>query len=168
MSDAFEPAAADRIRPPASTGRSGHGAIVLARHGEPALSRKIKLDARAYDRWWAAYEAGGILPGQVPPSELVLLPRTGVDLCQMSFVGGEGGGGRLPWLDQSDGPAVTDLRGGPYPSGASMIVCAGEDKLLVEARGEESAKTLKESGSPLFVLCTGGRDTGDAGARVLP
>ncbi len=48
---------------------------MLARHGEPALSRKIKLDARAYDRWWAAYEAGGILPGQAPPAELLQIAR---------------------------------------------------------------------------------------------
>lgn len=47
------------------------GVIILARHGEPALSRKIKLDARAYDRWWATYEAGGILPGQNPPGDLL-------------------------------------------------------------------------------------------------
>ena len=51
------------------------GSIVLARHGEPALSRKIKLDASAYDRWWAAYEAGGILPGQTPPAELLETAR---------------------------------------------------------------------------------------------
>ena len=48
---------------------------MLARHGEPALSRKIKLDARAYDRWWAAYEAGGILPGQTPPEGLMQAAR---------------------------------------------------------------------------------------------
>ena len=48
---------------------------MLARHGEPALSRKIKLDARAYDRWWAAYEAGGILPGQTPPAALMQAAR---------------------------------------------------------------------------------------------
>ncbi|WP_158915106.1 histidine phosphatase family protein [Caulobacter sp. S45] len=50
---------------------SKSGAIVLARHGEPALSRRLKLDARGYDRWWATYEAGGILTGQVPPQELI-------------------------------------------------------------------------------------------------
>jgi broad specificity phosphatase PhoE len=71
MSDAYEPAAVDRVPPPAESTRSGSGVIILARHGEPALSRKIKLDARAYDRWWAAYEAGGILPGQTPPQELL-------------------------------------------------------------------------------------------------
>jgi broad specificity phosphatase PhoE len=46
------------------------GAIVLARHGEPALSRKVRLSAREYLDWWARYEDGGILDGQVPPAHL--------------------------------------------------------------------------------------------------
>ena len=46
------------------------GGIVLARHGEPALSRKVKLSARQYRDWWALYEAGGILAGQIPPTHL--------------------------------------------------------------------------------------------------
>ena len=84
MSDASEPAATDRPCPASPTAAEAaasrtsagqYGAIVLARHGEPALSRKIKLDARAYDRWWAAYEAGGILPDQTPPLELLQAAR---------------------------------------------------------------------------------------------
>jgi broad specificity phosphatase PhoE len=51
------------------------GAIVLARHGEPALSRRIRLNAAGYRRWWAAYEDGGILAGQTPPAELLDLAR---------------------------------------------------------------------------------------------
>ena len=51
------------------------GAIVLARHGEPALSRRIRLSADGYRRWWAAYEEGGILPDQTPPSSLLDLAR---------------------------------------------------------------------------------------------
>jgi broad specificity phosphatase PhoE len=47
------------------------GAIVLARHGEPALSRRIKLDSAGYRRWWATYEEGGLLEGQTPPARLV-------------------------------------------------------------------------------------------------
>ncbi|MBN8551892.1 MAG: histidine phosphatase family protein [Caulobacterales bacterium] len=47
------------------------GAIVLARHGEPALSRKIKLTSDGYVDWWARYEVGGLLPGQVPPDCLI-------------------------------------------------------------------------------------------------
>ncbi len=46
------------------------GGIVLARHGEPALSRDVKLSARQYRDWWALYEAGGILDGQSPPGHL--------------------------------------------------------------------------------------------------
>ena len=51
----------NRIRP---------GAIVLARHGEPALSRKVLLNAEGYRAFWAQYEVGGILPGQTPPDRL--------------------------------------------------------------------------------------------------
>lgn len=47
------------------------GAIVLARHGEPALSRRVRLDADGYRRWWATYEEGGLLVGQTPPPDLV-------------------------------------------------------------------------------------------------
>ena len=47
-----------------------HGAIVLARHGEPALSRKVKLSAGEYREFWANYEILGILPGQTPPDAL--------------------------------------------------------------------------------------------------
>lgn len=51
------------------------GVIVLARHGEPALSRRIRLSADGYRRWWAAYEEGGILEGQIPPACLLEMAR---------------------------------------------------------------------------------------------
>ena len=54
-----------------------HGAIILARHGEPALSRKVRLTAVEYRAFWATYEIGGILPGQTPPDRL----RTFVAEC---------------------------------------------------------------------------------------
>ena len=47
------------------------GAIVLARHGEPALSRKVKLSAAGYREFWASYEVHGLLPGQTPPATLI-------------------------------------------------------------------------------------------------
>jgi broad specificity phosphatase PhoE len=47
------------------------GAVVLVRHGEPALSRRMRLSAEGYRRWWATYEAGGLKPGQTPPDDLV-------------------------------------------------------------------------------------------------
>jgi hypothetical protein len=53
------------------------GAIVLARHGEPALSRKVKLSAQQYREFWASYEVLGILPGQTPPAALSAF----VDAC---------------------------------------------------------------------------------------
>lgn len=43
------------------------GAIILVRHGEPALSRRCKLTSAEYRDWWATYEEGGLLGGQVPP-----------------------------------------------------------------------------------------------------
>ncbi len=43
------------------------GAITLVRHGEPALSRRVKLDWRGYRDWWAQYELSGLLEGQIPP-----------------------------------------------------------------------------------------------------
>jgi broad specificity phosphatase PhoE len=46
------------------------GAIVLARHGEPALSRKVRLSAAQYREFWASYELKGLLPGQTPPAAL--------------------------------------------------------------------------------------------------
>jgi broad specificity phosphatase PhoE len=46
------------------------GGIVIARHAEPALSRKVRLSAREYRDWWTRYEAGGILTGQTPPEHL--------------------------------------------------------------------------------------------------
>lgn len=47
------------------------GAIILIRHGEPALSRKCLISARQYGDWWAQYEVGGLLAGQTPPAALV-------------------------------------------------------------------------------------------------
>ncbi|MGA0607459.1 histidine phosphatase family protein [Phenylobacterium sp. VNQ135] len=48
-----------------------HGAIILARHGEPALSRKVRLRAAEYREFWANYEILGLLPGQTPPKQLL-------------------------------------------------------------------------------------------------
>ena len=48
---------------PAATTRSRTGAIILARHGEPALSRKVRLNAEQYREFWAKYEVVGLSPG---------------------------------------------------------------------------------------------------------
>ncbi len=47
------------------------GAITIARHGEPALSRDVRLNAAGYEAFWAAYEAGGLKPGQAAPDHLI-------------------------------------------------------------------------------------------------
>jgi len=46
------------------------GAVILARHGEPALSRRCRLSADQYREWWADYEMGGLAEGQTPPEAL--------------------------------------------------------------------------------------------------
>jgi broad specificity phosphatase PhoE len=51
------------------------GVITLARHGEPALSRKIRLNADEYREWWGRYELGGLLPEQSPPAGLLEIAR---------------------------------------------------------------------------------------------
>jgi broad specificity phosphatase PhoE len=59
-------------KPPNATPSIGkpRGAITLARHGEPALSRKVRLSSGEYREFWARYEIMGLLPGQTPPAHL--------------------------------------------------------------------------------------------------
>jgi broad specificity phosphatase PhoE len=49
------------------------GAVILVRHGEPALSRRVLLTAGGYRQWWARYEEGGLKAGQTPPPGLVAM-----------------------------------------------------------------------------------------------
>ena len=49
------------------------GAVILVRHGEPALSRRVMLTAAGYRDWWARYELGGLKAGQTPPADLKAL-----------------------------------------------------------------------------------------------
>ena len=44
--------------------------IIIARHGKPALSRKIKLNWREYRDWWKKYDAGGLASEQKIPKRL--------------------------------------------------------------------------------------------------
>lgn len=61
---------ADQASPPAKP-----GVITLARHGEPALSRKVSLNAPEYGEWWGRYELGGLKEGQTPPDALIQIAR---------------------------------------------------------------------------------------------
>ncbi|PZU00586.1 MAG: histidine phosphatase family protein [Brevundimonas sp.] len=71
--DSTEPPAASSPAAPSVGAMAGvrPGAIILTRHGEPALSRKCLITARQYGDWWARYEVGGLLAGQTPPPELI-------------------------------------------------------------------------------------------------
>ncbi|MDB5441528.1 MAG: histidine phosphatase family protein [Caulobacteraceae bacterium] len=52
-------------------GEAGLGAITLVRHGEPNVSRKVKLDSAGYRAFWAGYELTGLKPDQSPPVDLL-------------------------------------------------------------------------------------------------
>lgn len=52
------------------------GAIILARHGRPALSRKVMLSANDYRRWWGEYEVLGLRSDQSAPEPLKALAQT--------------------------------------------------------------------------------------------
>jgi len=59
-----------------------YGAIVLARHGQPDLSKKVMLSAPGYADWWARYETVGLKPGQAAPEALKLFAEgASVILC---------------------------------------------------------------------------------------
>lgn len=47
--------------------------ITLARHGEPALDRNIRMTSKQYLGWWARYEESGLREGQTAPADLVNL-----------------------------------------------------------------------------------------------
>lgn len=41
--------------------------IILARHGEPDLSRQVRLNWRGYKYWWRLYDEAGLKPSQNAP-----------------------------------------------------------------------------------------------------
>jgi broad specificity phosphatase PhoE len=49
------------------------GAVLLVRHGEPALSRKISLSASGYREWWGRYELSGLKMEQEIPKPLAAM-----------------------------------------------------------------------------------------------
>jgi len=54
---------------------AGPGAIILARHGQPSLSRKIRFNAEGYREWWGRYEEAGLREGQTPPPVLAAMAQ---------------------------------------------------------------------------------------------
>ncbi len=65
---------------PTTTPAARPGAVILVRHGEPALSRRCKLTSDEYRAWWARYEVGGLLGGQTAPVALQDLAKTSLVL----------------------------------------------------------------------------------------
>lgn len=49
--------------------------IILARHGEPDLSRRVRLNWRGYKYWWRLYDEAGLKPGQHAPKIIKALAR---------------------------------------------------------------------------------------------
>ncbi|WP_297802014.1 histidine phosphatase family protein [uncultured Brevundimonas sp.] len=52
-------------------GVARYGDIILARHGQPALSRKCWLSADQYRHWWGLYDEGGLKAGQATPDSII-------------------------------------------------------------------------------------------------
>ncbi|WP_429911044.1 histidine phosphatase family protein [Glycocaulis sp.] len=46
------------------------GSIIIARHGEPDADRRMVLDWRGYEKWWADYDLAGLKNGQSAPKAL--------------------------------------------------------------------------------------------------
>jgi broad specificity phosphatase PhoE len=67
------PAEAEAGQEPRQAG--GVPAIVLARHGRPALDRRLTLGWRGYAAWWQAYDESGLAPGERPPQALLAVAR---------------------------------------------------------------------------------------------
>lgn len=51
--------------------RRRSGTITIARHGEPALSRKVVLSPGQYLEFWTRYEEGGLKADQAAPDHLI-------------------------------------------------------------------------------------------------
>jgi broad specificity phosphatase PhoE len=51
----------------------GPGWIVIVRHGEPDLDRKVRITWREYREWWKRYDLAGLKGGQTPPPKLCAL-----------------------------------------------------------------------------------------------
>ena len=41
--------------------------IILARHGEPDLSKRLRMNWRGYKYWWRLYDETGLVPGHDAP-----------------------------------------------------------------------------------------------------
>lgn len=53
--------------------KPGHDTIVIARHGKPALSRKVRLTSHEFKDWWGQYDLGGLAEVTKSPKKLLAL-----------------------------------------------------------------------------------------------
>lgn len=51
--------------------KSTQKTIIVARHGKPALNRKVWLNSDEYIDWWQKYDEGGLIPDQNVPRKLL-------------------------------------------------------------------------------------------------
>lgn len=51
--------------------KSNQKTIIVARHGKPALNRKVWLSSDEYVDWWQKYDEGGLIPEQNVPRKLL-------------------------------------------------------------------------------------------------
>jgi broad specificity phosphatase PhoE len=113
------------------------GAVLLVRHGEPALSRRIRLSAPGYRDWWATYERSGLKMEQEIPKPLAAMAE------KAGFV-----------------IASTRLRSIQTAQALSAGRAFAEDPLFVEAqlRAEEAARQLVDlaaNGQDVLVVAHG-------------
>ena len=117
-----------------------HGAIILARHGEPALSRKVKLSARQYRDFWANYEVLGILPGQTPPRLLAGFVEKAGKLVAYAVTSPQ----RLPQLPDVPTVAEAGLPGYESIGWFGVVAPAGTPQPVIERLNAEITGALKD------------------------
>ena len=61
------------------------GRIITARHGRPNVSRDLKISAREYGAWWAAYDDSGLHPDERPPEGLKALAAAAPQVISSSL-----------------------------------------------------------------------------------
>jgi broad specificity phosphatase PhoE len=154
------------------------GVIILARHGEPALSRKVRLSAADYRRWWETYEIGGLKPDQaIPPALLEIAQSAGFIIASTRLRSVETAkalsGGRAFAEDATfveaplpPPPLPGWLRASPRVWGFTARVCwwffnhteGHESRRDAQARAGEAAKQLTDlaaTGQDVLVVAHG-------------
>ena len=155
------------------TGARPRGAIILVRHGRPALSRKVKLDWRGYVTWWASYGESGLDKAERPPEQLATLARS-ADLIvssplpraretAMALTGGQAVDSDPLFVEAPlPAPQIPFLKLRPGAWGVVSRICwwlgyaaKGESRWHAKARARLAADRLTEfaANHTMVVLC---------------